>query len=236
MNCTEFEHAVQTRWDERQWALTPGLRAHADECAGCREQWQARQCLLSALAACQTPVAPNGLVDAVLRECRRPVQTIRDQALSCPPTRVPRGGLWAAACSAAALFGLVLALAQQSTLEPVSPRESLARRTAPVPDTPLTDDSADGVVSQSLAGLWLGVHSEYQVLSTSSLGSLPAWPDLSLGSELLPPLATPASPNDAPAPPSGSSWLRLDRPVSERAVQAFDFLWDALPHDAARSS
>jgi hypothetical protein len=35
---------------------------------------------------------------------------------------------------------------------------------------------------------------------------------------------------------STPAWPRLDRPVSDRVGQAFDFLWDVLPHDASRSS
>lgn len=233
MNCTDFELAVQHRLDARQADLTPELRAHLARCPECQVYWQGQKMLLSAVKSWSPAHPPAGLVDAVLAELSRSNRA--SPAVTVMPARShpSRGSLWGIFCSTAALAILAVSLIPV-TPHAEQPPTSIAKINPPADsDSPLAVETA--MVSQTLAGLWHEVHAEYVELSEETNRAFDDWSELPASTTLLPALPDGAA-SETESPESNSSWLRLDRPVSERVGQAFDFLWDALPLPAPQST
>jgi hypothetical protein len=106
----------------------------------------------------------------------------------------------------------------------------VARSSAISLESPLASEAL--LVSQALTGLFQEVRSEYVQLSQETARAFEDWDKLPETQKWLLPIPRADSSNETPS----STWMRLDRPVSERVGQAFDFLWDALPGSAQQSS
>jgi hypothetical protein len=233
MNCTDFELDVQHRLDARQVNLTPELRAHLAACPECQAFWQGQLTLLAALKSSPPAPPPAGLLEAVLAELSRPNDSSPAVAVG-PSRRHPsRGSLWGILCSTAALAILAVSLMPPTPSD--EQRRTSVVKTAPsvVPDSPLTAETV--IVSQTLASLWHDVRAEYAEVSEGTHRAWDDWSEFPASATLLPVLPGGAT-SEMEATEPDSSWLRLDRPVSERVGQAFDFLWDALPRPVPQSS
>jgi|GEM_PF-5810451 len=219
MNCTDFELAFQERLDARQLELTDDLRAHTATCADCRAFWQSQSGLMKATSDWTNPAEPPQLLQSVLNELTSDTPRV---VRADVPVRTPsRAGIWVATCSTAALLlaAVLLGIAPTPNGSPLVPSEVVITPPAE-PDAPM------------MSGLLTGVRTEYAELSQQTTRVLDEWSELPRTPTLIPAFA---EPNAAPAGDS-PTWLRLDRPVSDRVGQAFDFLWDAVPQSASRSS
>lgn len=225
MNCTDFELAAQQLLDERREILPPELSDHAAHCPACRTFWHEQLTLLSAARSWTRIAASLEQMQSILTVLAKPAG-VASQPLSHATPLVSRGGAWAALSTAAALMLLAAMMIRQSpSPEPRSSEPVVARPELPVPEE-------DAVVSQALAGLWQGVHREYEELTQETTRVFDSLSELPESSSLLPSLpAADPSPMQPPA-----SWLRLARPVSDRVGQAFDFLRDAVPRETPQSS
>lgn len=231
MNCTDFELETQRWLDERGDALPAAMRDHAARCPACLEFWQAQQTLLAATRSWTRITAPASLAQSVLTALAQSesVDSRRTQplAISTSPQRVSRGSAWAALCATAALMLLAVMMIRLSPpTEPTVSGDSVARISP-------AGKPEDALVSQTLAGLWQGVHTEYREFSQETTRVLDGLGELPESAALLPSLpAQEFTPSEKPSP----SWLRLARPVSDRVGQAFDFLRDAVPGETPQSS
>lgn len=222
MNCTDFEDAVQNLLDERQGELSPALKEHLADCERCRIFWQSQQTLLSATrhwAAATAPLAASSL-DAVLRELTLPPVAAR------PSVRIKTWSLASAAASLAAI--VLLTVTMTPTEQAIDANRLTTARSSPLEAEP----PEPALLAETWTQVWSGVSAEYQQMSQATSRVLDDFAVLPEPAGLLL-LAPPGEP--AATEPS-ANWLRIDRPVSERVEQAFDFLWDALPEQTARSS
>lgn len=233
MNCTDFELAVQHRFDARQADLTPELRAHLAVCPECQVYWQGQATLLTALKSWSPAHPPAGLVDAVLAKLSRPNHASPPVTVTPVRSRSSRGSVWGIVCSTAALAVLAVSLIPWTSHRERPPASMAKTNPLVESDSPLAAETA--MVSQTLAGLWHGVRAEYVELSEGTNRAFDDWSELPASATLLPALPA-GTAADTESPEPGSPWLRLDRPVSERVGQAFDFLWDALPRPVPQSS
>lgn len=244
MNCTDFELAVQVLLDDRQSTLSPELREHAARCAACQKVWQEQLSLLQLVAPLARVEPPAGIVEAVLQALRheavaRPVLVRADLASTAvsSASSSPARGAWVAVLSAAALVLLTVSLSQLTPPERAAPviARSLPSTLPISPDVPSGFPTDAPPVSERLVGILSGVRSEYQELSQTTTNAWGQFSELSRAADHLTGFA-PETPADAAPAGESASWIRLDRPVSERAAQAFDFLWDAIPANNAQSS
>jgi hypothetical protein len=224
-DCTEFERAANERLDARHIDLDAALRDHLVNCPACQSFWRGQQALLSAISTWKSVAPPSRLIENSLHELTEqngfaPVT----MALRAPTTpTVSRGGVWALVCSSAALALLAVSMVRWSPSDSVRALPVAQVESQPVLEIPRTAEAAK--VSDALSGLLQGVPTEYVDVSRETTRALADFGDLA---EAAPWLST----ADEPRPESTAAWMRLDRPVSERVGQAFDFLWDALPREA----
>lgn len=217
MNCTEFELDAQERLDARQTALPAESRAHLADCAACRSFWRGQLTLLAAVDSWKDVVPPSRLIDVALRELALP-----HVAPSPPPVPLhrSRAGVWGLVCSTAALVLPAVLLVRPSPPDPVRP--------LPVAQVEPAAPAETANVSAALSGLLHDVRSEYAEISRETTRVLADLGDLPEAGPWFAPIAA----GDEERPESASAWMRLDRPVSDRVGEAFDFLWDALPREA----
>lgn len=214
MNCSDFELAAQERLDRREPELSEELRGHAASCAECRALWQSQRQLLAATRAWPLIEVPAGLLKAAFAELTAPAQPA---AVVLAPQRAARPSAgWVALCSTAALAMIAV------TMIGISPS----------PDATRNNIAAVEPAAPMIASLLTGVQTEYLELSQSTTRTLDQWSELPRTSDLIPTFteSTPSPTDSSPA------WPRIDRPVSDRVGQAFDFLWHALPQDEMQSS
>lgn len=234
MNCTEFEREAEEILDERGNALPPDLQAHLALCASCRAEWEAKTTLLLAVRSWRTISAPRHLAAAVMEKLSKEgllPQNAQVVAARLPRRREPRGSTFAAICAAAALVLLVAAISNLGL--PPSPNNFETSRMATAFPAESADERQEERVAEAWAGLWRGMHDEYQGLSVETARVLSDLGKVSEAAVLLPPPPTVEPRDDHSA---GSPWWGLHRPVSERVGRAFDFLKEALPTGASQSS
>ncbi len=223
MNCTEFELLTNDRLDARQTALSAESRAHLAECAACRSFWRGQVTLLSAVDSWKDVAPPSRVIDAALRELvdQNGVapQHVAVSASSVPPRR-SIAGVWGLVCSTAALALLAVLVVRPSPPAPAQP--------LPVVQVEPAAPAETANVSEALSGLLHDVRSEYAEISRETTRVLADLGDLPEAGPWFAPIAA----SDEERPESASAWMRLDRPVSDRVGEAFDFLWDALPREA----
>lgn len=228
MNCTDFELAVQNLLDDRLAELPSTLQDHAAQCAECRSFWQSQQMLIVAVRTWTPISAPTGLMQSVLSALAQPehaaLQPERTSSVAGSP-RVSRGSAWAALISTAAMMLITVTMIQFAP-----PADPLATVETVATGSPATEPPGI-LVTQTLSGLWQGVHTEYQELSQGTTRVLDGLGELPESAALLPSLS--AEPSTAQPT---SSWLRLARPVSDRVGKAFDFLRDVVPGETPQSS
>jgi hypothetical protein len=219
MNCTEFERDVNERLDARQTALSAVMRDHLAGCPGCQAFWRGQQALLAAVGSWKE-LAPSGRsIAGALRELTKQNDGAPLPQASSSLTRTDRSGLWGLVCSTAALTLFAVLIVRSPAPDPVRPLPVAQQE----PAAPAETEN----VSDALSGLLRGVRSEYAEMSRETTRVLADLGDLPEAGAWLAPIAA----GDDAEPQAASPWMRLDRPVSERVAQAFDFLWDALPRE-----
>ena len=242
MNCTEFEHRLHECVEER---LSAGkeMHDHSAECHRCSVLWNEHLLLAQIVPVWRQETPDVDLVHAVLERFHATTQpSVIEQAPRESAAKVvsglPHHGMPAASRSprhATLAVTVAAALLVVLTLEPLglvpgrsnSQSElSLTAKQKPVDANPLeiTRPPALDEILRQAGSSYLQLAEGAGAAVTDAVDIVPAADQLFLSLQFQPPQLPAAT-------RSIGEWGRELQPLGRRISQAFDFLWEAIPHD-----
>ncbi len=259
MNCTEFEHILEESVEARRPADAPSLREHAAGCAACRTRWEHYTVLERAIPLWRDRVPDVNLADSILAQITVDAGTENNHANDLPdpamrpaavgeafrvggpgtrlePAVAPGRSGWHLATLLTIVAAALLLLVRSVSLPPGVGRDAPARIARRDGDTTFRKDKQQQPRNEADAEIDTLLHDAGSAYFVLARGAADAFAEV----RVFAPVGErdDRKPGNEMIPQWGASawverWREGFQPIGRDLEDAVDFLFDAVPLEAA---